>query len=297
MGKRGAGHPAPLRLQAMSPAAENANPIAAALDGRRPLLMGIVNVTPDSFHDGGRYADAAAAIAHAHRLIEEGADILDIGGESTRPGAAPVGADEELARLLPVLEAVRGVGVPVSVDTRQPEVMRAALAAGAAMINDVQALRASGALQALAATGASVCLMHMQGEPRTMQAAPRYADVVAEVTAFLQGRIEACAAAGIDRRRIVIDPGFGFGKRFEDNLALLQALPRLALMAPVLVGLSRKSMIGAMTGRVATEARLAGSVTAALWAARRGAAILRVHDVAETRDALAVWRQLEGEHG
>lgn len=281
----------------MSPAAESANPIAAALEARRPLLMGIVNVTPDSFHDGGRYADAGAAIAHAHRLIEEGADILDLGGESTRPGATPVSADEELARVLPVLEAVRGVGVPVSVDTRQPPVMRAALAAGAAMINDVQALRAPGALEALAASGASVCLMHMQGEPRTMQAALRYADVVAEVNAFLQGRIEACEAAGIDRRRIVIDPGFGFGKRFEDNLALLHALPRLALMAPVLVGLSRKSMIGAMTGRVATEDRLAGSVTAALWAARRGAAILRVHDVAQTRDALAVWRQLEGEHG
>jgi dihydropteroate synthase len=281
----------------MSAAAENANPIAAALQARRPLLMGIVNVTPDSFHDGGRYAAAGAAIAHAHRLIEEGADILDIGGESTRPGATPVSVDEEIARVLPVLEAVRGVGVPVSVDTRQPVVMRTVLAAGAAMINDVQALRAAGALEALAATGASVCLMHMQGDPRTMQAAPRYVDVIVEVTAFLQARIEACTAAGIDLRRIVIDPGFGFGKRFEDNLALLQALPRFAQMAPVLVGLSRKSMIGMMTGRSTTADRLAGSVTAALWAARRGAAILRVHDVAETRDALAVWRQLEGEHG
>lgn len=276
-------------------AAASARPLVAAMAQRRPLLMGIVNVTPDSFYDGGRYASADAAIAHAHRLIDEGADLIDIGGESTRPGAAPVTAAAELARVLPVLEAVRGFGVPVSVDTRQPEVMRAALAAGAAMINDVQALRAQGAIDTVAATGAFVCLMHMQGEPRTMQQAPRYTDVVAEVTVFLQARIDACLVAGIDRERIVIDPGFGFGKRFEDNLLLLQALPRLAQLAPVLVGVSRKSMIGAMTGRSATDERLAGSITAALWAARQGAAILRVHDVAATRDALRVWRQLEGE--
>jgi len=276
-------------------AAESANSISAALAAHRPLVMGIVNVTPDSFHDGGRYATAGAAIAHAHQLIEEGADILDIGGESTRPGASPVSAEEEISRVLPVLEAVHGVGVPVSVDTRQPAVMRAALAAGASMINDVNALRADGALEAVAGSDASVCLMHMLGEPRTMQAAPRYADVVAEVSAFLRARMDACTDAGIDRRRIVIDPGFGFGKRLEDNLALLQALPRLAKMAPVLFGLSRKSMIGAMTGRRATEERLTGSVTAALWAAQHGAAILRVHDVAATRDALAVWQRLEGE--
>lgn len=257
--------------------------------------MGIVNITPDSFHDGGRYAGTGVAIAHAHRLIDEGADILDLGGESTRPGASPVTVEEELARVLPVLEAVRGAGVPLSVDTRQPEVMRAALAAGASMINDVSALRAAGAIEAIVGTDASVCLMHMQGEPRTMQQAPHYADVVAEVTAFLAARIDACVAAGIDRRRIVIDPGFGFGKRFEDNLALARALPALAGLAPVLVGMSRKSMIGVMTGRASTADRLAGSVTAALWAARQGAAILRVHDVAATRDALAVWRQLEGE--
>ncbi len=270
--------------------------IADALAGRRlPLLMGIVNVTPDSFHDGGRFATAADAVAHAHRLIEEGADILDLGGESTRPGALPVPAEEELARVLPVLEAVLSRGVPISVDTRQPAVMRAVLAAGAAMINDVNALRAPGAVEAVAGTDASVCLMHMRGEPRTMQQAPRYTDVVGEVTAFLAGRIEACVAAGIDRERIVIDPGFGFGKRFEDNVVLAQALPALARLAPVLVGLSRKSMIGVMTGRTSTAERLAGSVTAALWAARHGAAILRVHDVAATRDALAVWRQLEGE--
>jgi len=256
--------------------------------------MGIVNITPDSFHDGGRFAAAGDAIAHAHRLIDEGADLLDLGGESTRPGAAPVPVEEELARVLPVLEAIRGSGVPVSIDTRHPSVMREALAAGAAMINDVNALRAPGAIEAVAGTDASVCLMHMQGEPRTMQQAPRYADVVAEVTAFLAARIEACVAAGIDRGRIVIDPGFGFGKRFEDNVALARALTALAGLAPVLAGFSRKSMIGAMTGRASTADRLAGSVAAALWAARQGAAILRVHDVAATRDALSVWRQLEG---
>jgi dihydropteroate synthase len=271
------------------------NPVIRALAGRRPLLMGIVNVTPDSFHDGGRYAAAADAVAHGRRLIEEGADILDLGGESTRPGATPVSVEEELARVLPVLRALRDAGVPISVDTRHPEVMRAALAAGAAMINDVEALRAPGAIEAVSATDASVCLMHMRGEPRTMQQAPGYADVVAEVTAFLRQRIEACVAAGIGRERIVVDPGFGFGKRFEDNLALARALPRLAALAPVLVGFSRKSMIGAMTGRAASAERLAGSLAAALWAARQGAAILRVHDVAATRDALAVWRQLEGD--
>jgi len=274
----------------------DSNPVIAALAQRRwPLVMGIVNVTPDSFHDGGRFAATGDAIAHAQRLIEEGADLLDLGGESTRPGADPVPADEELKRVLPVLEAVRGLGVPVSIDSRQPTVMRAVLAAGASMINDVNALRAPGAVEAVAGTDASVCLMHMQGEPRTMQQAPRYADVGSEVTAFLRARIEACVVAGIDRERIVIDPGFGFGKRFEDNLVLARALPELARLAPVLVGFSRKAMIGAMTGRAATSERLAGSITAALWAGRRGAAIVRVHDVAATRDALAVWRQLEGE--
>ncbi len=272
----------------MAPDPVPANAVIAALAQRRwPLLMGIVNVTPDSFHDGGRFASPGDAVGHARRLIDEGADIIDLGGESTRPGAQPVAADEELRRVMPVLEALCGAGVPLSVDTRQPAVMRAALAAGATMINDVSALRAPGALEAVAGTDASVCLMHMQGEPRTMQEAPRYADVVGEVTAFLEARIGACLAAGISRQRIVVDPGFGFGKRFEDNLALAGALPSLARLAPVLVGLSRKSMIGAMTGRAAAD-RLAGSVSAALWAARRGAAILRVHDVAATRDALAV---------
>jgi dihydropteroate synthase len=257
--------------------------------------MGIVNVTPDSFHDGGRYATAADAVAQAQRLIEEGADILDLGGESTRPGASPVPVDEELARVLPVLESVRAAGVALSVDTRHPEVMRGALAAGAAMVNDVNALRAPGAIEAIVGTDASVCLMHMQGDPRTMQRAPCYTDVVAEVTAFLRERIDVCVAAGIRRDRIVVDPGFGFGKRFEDNVALARALPSLGGLAPVLVGMSRKTMIGVMTGRDSTADRLAGSIAAALWAAQQGAAILRVHDVAATRDALAVWRRLEGE--
>jgi len=271
--------------------------LAAALGERRrwPLVMGIVNITPDSFHDGGRFAATGDAVAQAHRLIDEGADLLDLGGESTRPGAQPVPVQVELERVLPVLDALRGVRVALSVDTRRPEVMRAALAAGATMINDVGALRAPGAIEAVVGTDASVCLMHMRGEPRTMQQAPGYADVVTEVTAFLRQRIDACVAAGIRRDRIVIDPGFGFGKRFEDNLALARALPSLASLAPVLVGLSRKSMVGAMTGRSSSDDRLPGSVAAALWAARHGAAVLRVHDVAATRDALAVWRQLEGD--
>jgi dihydropteroate synthase len=291
----GAGKTGPESFPALRLPSADGHWLTGALARRpRPLLMGIVNVTPDSFHDGGSFAAPGAAIAHARRLIDEGADLLDLGGESTRPGAQPVPAEQELARVLPVLEAVRGLGVPVSVDTRQPAVMRAVLAAGAAMINDVNALRAPGAVEAVVGTDASVCLMHMLGEPRTMQQAPRYADVVGEVTAFLAARIEACLAAGIDRRRIVVDPGFGFGKCFEDNLALARSLPAIGELAPVLVGLSRKSMIGAMTGRAATADRLAGSVAAALWAARHGASILRVHDVAATRDALAVWRQLEG---
>ena len=278
--------------------------MSALLAGRPwPLVMGIVNITPDSFFDGGRHASTAAAVGHARRLIEEGADLIDLGGESTRPGAGPVPPEEEMARVLPVLEALRNAGVPLSVDTRRPTLMRAALAAGAAMINDVSALREPGAIEAVAGTDASVCLMHMQGEPRTMQQAPRYGDVVAEVEpvvrrvadVVLEARGAACVAAGSGRERILVDPGFGFGKRFEDNLALARALPRLARLAPVLVGLSRKSMIGVMTGRTAAADRLAGSVAAALWAARQGAAIVRVHDVAATRDALAVWRQFEGE--
>ena len=250
--------------------------------------MGVVNVTPDSFSDGGQFLDPRAAIAHARQLVDEGADILDIGGESTRPGSLPVDETEELRRVLPVLEGIVGLGVPVSVDTTKPGVMRAAIAHGAAMVNDVLALRTPGALDAVASSNAGVCLMHMQGEPRTMQANPSYADVVGEVRAFLGERVAACESAGISRERIVVDPGFGFGKTAEQNLALLRGLPELAALdVPVLAGLSRKSTLGQITGRP-VEGRLAASLAAALLAAERGAKIVRVHDVAATRDALAV---------
>jgi dihydropteroate synthase len=251
--------------------------------------MGIVNVTPDSFSDGGRYADPRLAVAHARRLVEEGADLLDVGGESTRPGAGAVPLAEELERVLPVLEGVRDLGVPVSVDTMKPEVMRAALAAGAAMINDVNGFRAEGAWEAVRDGDCRLCVMHMQGEPRTMQENPLYADVVGEVEAFLAGRIAAAETAGIARARIVVDPGFGFGKTLAHNLALLRELGRFARLAPVLVGMSRKRMIGALTGRDLPD-RLAGSLAAALRAAENGAAIVRVHDVAATVDALNVWK-------
>jgi dihydropteroate synthase len=258
----------------------------------RPLVMGVVNVTPDSFSDGGKYLDHQDAIAHARRLVGEGADIVDVGGESTRPGAAPVSEAEELQRILPVLEALREV--PVSVDTRRPKVMQAALGAGASMINDIEALRAPGALDAVSRTDCGVCLMHMQGEPGTMQADPRYGDVVNEVKAFLAGRIAACERAGITRDRIVADPGFGFGKTLEHNLALLRRLGEFAgLGVPILAGWSRKSSLGRITGRDAGE-RLAGSLAAALLALLGGARILRVHDVKETRDAVLVfeaWRK------
>lgn len=253
----------------------------------RPQVMGIVNVTPDSFSDGGRYVDAERAIAHARQLVAEGADLLDIGGESTRSGARPVSAEEEIERVLPVLAGARELGVPVSVDTMKPAVMRAALAAGAAMINDVNGFRAEGAWAAVADSDCALCVMHMQGEPRTMQAEPHYADVVAEVTAFLVERIHAAEAHGIARARLCIDPGFGFGKTLAHNVALFRALPRLAALAPVLVGVSRKSMLGALTGRP-VEQRQAASVAAALLAAQAGAAILRVHDVGATVDALKI---------
>jgi dihydropteroate synthase len=264
-----------------------------ALDLGRPRVMGIVNVTPDSFSDGGRHADCAAALACARRMLADGADIVDVGGESTRPGAAPVPESAELARVLPVVEALARDGALVSIDTMKPAVMRAAIAAGAAMVNDVRALRTEGALAAVAASGVGVCLMHMQGEPRGMQAAPRYDDVVAEVRAFLAERAGACERAGIGRERIVVDPGFGFGKTLAHNLALLRALPAIAgLGYPVLAGLSRKSTLGALTGRPVDE-RVAASVAAALAAVARGASIVRVHDVRETVDALRVWCAIE----
>jgi dihydropteroate synthase len=256
--------------------------------------MGVVNVTPDSFSDGGRFFEASAAIAHAQRLVEEGADILDLGAESSRPGAQPVSAGEELRRLLPVLHELRGVPVPISVDTTKPEVMRAAIGAGVAMVNDISALRSPGALETVAVSDAGVCLMHMQGEPRTMQHEPRYGDVVAEVAAFLAERVAAAEAKGIGRERIAIDPGFGFGKSVAHNFELLRNLDRFtALGLPVVAGWSRKSTLGAVTGRAAEE-RLAASLAAALLAVQHGARIVRVHDVAATRDALAVLAALDG---
>jgi dihydropteroate synthase len=258
-----------------------------ALD--RPLIMGVINVTPDSFSDGGLYLSTAAAVAHARQLIAEGADLLDIGGESTRPGAAPVTLDEERRRVLPVLEALADAGVPLSVDTQKPGLMREAAAAGAAMINDVNGFEASGALTAVAAGDCAICIMHKQGSPQTMQQSPRYTDVVAEVGDYLQQRVVSAQQAGVTRERLVVDPGFGFGKTLEHNFELLRRLDEIAAPGvPVLAGLSRKSMIGKITGRDAGD-RLAGSVAAALFAVQRGAAIVRVHDVAATRDALAVW--------
>ncbi len=260
---------------------------------RRPLVMGIVNLTADSFSGDGLGNDTARAVAHALAQIEAGADILDLGAESSRPGAPPVAAADELARLLPMLRALRDAPVPLSVDTAKPEVMAAALAEGAAMINDIAALQAPGALAAVAASQAAVCLMHMQGEPRTMQGEPSYGDVVAEVAVFLGARAQACMAAGIDAARIVVDPGFGFGKTLAHNLALLKHLDALRELGfPLLAGLSRKSMLGAITGRPVAD-RVHASVAAALLAAERGAAIIRVHDVAATRDALMVLNALD----
>ena len=257
----------------------------------RPQVMGIVNVTPDSFSDGGAHDTADAAVAHALRLVEEGADALDIGGESTRPGAAEVEVEEELRRVVPVIERLAAqVAVPISIDTFKPEVMRAAVQAGAGMIIDVCGLRREGALDAAAALGVPVVLMHMQGEPRSMQAAPQYDDVVGEVHRFLAERIFAAEMAGIPKQRIVVDPGFGFGKDTAHNLQLLAQFERFAeLGVPVLAGLSRKRSIGELTGRDVPADRVAGSVAAHLIAAQRGAAIVRVHDVAATVDALKVW--------
>lgn len=259
----------------------------AVLDLAEPAVMGVLNVTPDSFSEGGHPVDPATAVARGRRLAAEGAAIVDVGGESTRPGAAPVPVAVEIDRVVPVIGRLAAdLAVPVSVDTSKPEVMRAAVAAGAQMINDVRALTAPGALEAAAEAGAAVCLMHMQGEPATMQDDPSYGDVVAEVRDFLRARAAACLAAGIARERICIDPGIGFGKRVEHNLALLARLDELAgLGFPVLLGVSRKSLIGIITGRPA-GARLAGSIAFAALAVARGAAIVRAHDVAATLDAV-----------
>ncbi|MBD8873800.1 dihydropteroate synthase [Rhodanobacter sp. DHB23] len=258
----------------------------------RPRVAGIVNVTPDSFSDGGEHATTEAAVAHGLALAEQGADMLDVGGESTRPGAGDVPVEEELRRVIPVIEQLaQRTSLPIAIDTSKPEVMRAAVAAGAGMVNDVFALRRDGALDAVAGLGVPVCLMHMQGEPRGMQDAPHYDDVVGEVHRFLADRLFACELAGIDRRKVMVDPGFGFGKDLGHNLALLRALERFAdLGSGVYVGLSRKSMIGELTGRKDPAGRAAGSVAAALVAVQRGARMVRVHDVAATVDALAVWQ-------
>jgi dihydropteroate synthase len=257
-----------------------------ALD--RPLVMGVVNVTPDSFSDGGRFQDTEAAVSHARRLAAEGADIIDLGGESTRPGAAPVSEEEELRRILPVLERLSDLCV--SVDTRRPGVMKKVLAAGASMINDIQALTEPYALEAVAATGCAVCLMHMKGQPATMQREPRYDDVVTEVKSFLKDAVRKARFAGIGADRIVVDPGFGFGKTVRHNMDILRRLPSFQeIGVPLLVGLSRKSTIGYITGRPVDQ-RLAGSLAMALLALHGGAKILRVHDVSETRDVIAVWQ-------
>ena len=262
-----------------------------ALKLDRTRVMGIVNVTPDSFSDGGDHASTDAAVAHALKLAAEGADLLDVGGESTRPGAQEVPLEEELRRVVPVIERLaRQTGLPISVDTCKPEVMRAAVQAGAGMINDVCALRREGALDTAAALGVPVVLMHMLGEPRSMQEDPRYDDVVAQVHRFLAERIFAAELAGIPKKNLVADPGFGFGKTTAHNLELLAGLERLAeLGVPVLAGLSRKRSIGELTGRQVPAERVAGSVAAHLLAAQRGARIVRVHDVAATVDALKVW--------
>jgi dihydropteroate synthase len=257
----------------------------------QPRVLGIVNVTPDSFSDGGEHATLEAAVAHGLRLAEEGADALDIGGESTRPGAHDVDVENELRRVIPVIERLaKETALPISIDTSKPAVMRAAVAAGAGMINDVYGLRREGALDTAATLGVPVVLMHMLGEPRSMQDAPQYEDVVAEVHRFLAERIFAAEMAGIARKNIVVDPGFGFGKTAPHNLLLLAQLERFAeLGVPVLAGLSRKKTIGELTGRDEPHARIHGSVAAALIAAQRGAKLLRVHDVAATVDALRVW--------
>ena len=261
---------------------------------RRPLVMGILNVTPDSFSDGGRFDHLDRALSHADAMLAAGVDIIDIGGESSRPGAPPLPLEQELARVLPVLYALRDCGTPISIDTYKPEVMREALAAGVDLINDIKGFRENGALGVLKESDCGLCIMHMQSDPQTMQINPHYEDIVDEVIGFLQQRVEAMEAIGIDRARLCVDPGFGFGKTLAHNVTLLQNLGAIATRTglPVLAGMSRKSMIGELSGRPAGE-RLAGSVAAALASVARGARLVRVHDVAETIDALTVWHALQ----
>jgi dihydropteroate synthase len=266
------------------------------LDLARPRVMGILNVTPDSFSDGGRFVVLDDAWRQAEQMVAEGADILDVGGESTRPGAAAVPLARELERVLPVVQGLRArFDVPISVDTSKPEVMRDAVGAGAAMINDVTALGAPGAIEAVAGLDVPICLMHMQGQPRTMQTEPQYGDVVADIIEYLGERVAACEAQGIERSRLLIDPGFGFGKTLAHNLSLLAGLHAFtALALPILVGISRKSMLGALTGREVDD-RMPASVAAAVIAVERGAHIMRVHDVGPTVDALKIWQAVRDE--
>lgn len=265
------------------------------LDLGRPLVMGILNVTPDSFSDGTGELCIERVVQRAHRMVEDGADMLDIGGESTRPGAEPVSLQEELDRVLPLLEALHGAGVPLSVDTFKPEVMRGALRAGADMINDIRALREPGAIDIVADSSCGLCIMHMQGEPRTMQAAPHYDDVVRDVGNFLADRVQALEQAGIAGRRIVLDPGFGFGKTVAQNYSMLRRLDSMRVADyPWLLGFSRKSMLGHVVGREPRD-RLAASLAAALYGLEKGGHILRVHDVAETVDAVKIWRTIKDE--
>ena len=263
------------------------------IDLDRPCVMGILNVTPDSFSDGGHFTDVDVALRRAERMVVDGAAVIDVGGESTRPGAAAVAIDDELGRVIPVIERIREtLDVPVSLDTSKPQVMREAVRAGACLVTDVTALGAPDAMATVAALGVPVCLMHMQGEPRTMQNAPQYQDVVVDIIEYLSARLAACEAAGIGREHLLVDPGFGFGKTLDHNLALLRGLEAFKVLGvPLLVGLSRKSMLGLVTGRP-VEQRLAASVAAALIAVQNGASIVRVHDVAETVDALKLWQAL-----
>jgi len=268
--------------------------LSVRVENPRPLVMGILNVTPDSFSDGGRFHSLELALSHAEQMIADGVDIIDIGGESSRPGAQPLPLEEELRRILPVVYALRDCGKPLSVDTCKPDVMREALAAGADMINDINGFRAQGAVDAVQDGECALCIMHMASTPLTMQINPEYGDVLAEVSAFLRERVSSLEEAGVKRDRICIDPGFGFGKTLEHNLALLSNIDRLVreLDIPLLAGVSRKSMIGTLTGKP-VEQRLAGSIAAMLAAVAHGASIVRVHDVAETVDALKVWEAIE----
>jgi dihydropteroate synthase len=258
---------------------------------KSPLVMGILNVTPDSFSDGGRFQSLEVAFSRAEEMITEGVDMIDVGGESSRPGAPPLPLEEELQRVMPVLYALRDLGKPLSLDTYKPAVMREAILAGVDMINDIHGFRAPGALEAVRDSDCALCVMHMQGTPQDMQQQPAYVDVVGEVIAFLRERVDVMVAAGIERERICVDPGFGFGKTLEHNVALLRNIGKIqeALGLPVLAGVSRKSMIGAITGRP-VEQRLAGNLAGALAAIAQGARIVRVHDVVETVDAVKVWQ-------